>query len=48
MNLLDFIFRNIYMSMKSNFEFLNKNELTQQYFVRSNQAEQSYAIGIVS
>lgn len=32
--------------MKSNFEFLNKNELTQQYFVRSNQAEQSYAIGI--
>ena len=34
------------MSMKSNFEFLNKNELTQQYFVRSNQAEQSYAIGI--
>lgn len=32
--------------MKSNFEFLNKNKLTQQYFVRSNQAEQSYAIGI--
>ncbi len=32
--------------MKSNFEFLNNNELTQQYFVRSNQAEQSYAIGI--
>lgn len=34
--------------MKSNFKFLNKNELTQQYFVRSNQAEQSYAIGIYS
>ena len=32
--------------MKSNFDFLNDNELTQQYFVRSNQAEQSYAIGI--
>ena len=32
--------------MKSNFEFLNTNELTRQYFNRASQAELSYAMGL--
>ena len=33
-------------TMKSNFEFLNTNELTRQYFNRASQAELSYAVGL--
>lgn len=32
--------------MNSNFEFLNNDELTRQYFVRATQAELSYVMGI--
>lgn len=32
--------------MESNFEFLNKDELTRQYFTRATQAELSYVMGI--
>ena len=32
--------------MKSNFEFLNQDELTRQYFTRATQAELSYVMGI--
>lgn len=34
--------------MKSNFEFLNHNELTSQYFERASKAELSYAMGLYS
>lgn len=34
--------------MQSNFEFLNKNELTQPYYNRSVQSELSYAMGLYS
>lgn len=34
--------------MKSNFEFLNENELTQQYYLRSTQAELSYVMNMYS
>lgn len=32
--------------MESNFDFLNKNVLTAQYYTRATQAELSYVMGI--